>query len=165
MDIAQLQNIVGWIIGVFAVGILSLAASFFAVLRSGKMLPKDLKGADIKNDQDEANLAKTYKAIATEAAQETLTINQRVSALEEQVHDQSIIIMQQSETIRLQGEQIAAQDEIIAVLQCKLNNSEMYNKALIDQMEREHVTPVSSVNMRLEDCNKAKNKKKKSSEE
>lgn len=165
MDIAQWQNLIGWIIGVAAVGVLSLIGSLFAIIRSGKMLPKDLKGADIKNEQDEANLAQTYKAIATEAAQDALSLNQRLSDLEIKVHEQDILIMQQAETIKLQGEQIAAQDEIIAVLQCKLSNSEKYNKKLIEQMQREKITPIPTVNMYLEDCDKAKGKKKKSLEE
>lgn len=166
MDIETWQNFLGWIIGVFAVGLLSLAGSFFAVLRSGKMLPKDLKGADIKNEQDEVNLAKAYKAIASEAAQEALQINKRVSDLEEQVHEQSITIMKQSETIRIQGERISAQDETIAILECKLGNSEEYNRVLIDQMRREKIEPTPKINLPLKDCNKyVRNKKKRDSEE
>jgi hypothetical protein len=162
MDVTQWQSLIGWIIGIAGVGILSLIGSLVAIIRSGKMLPKDLRGADLKNEQDEANLAKIYKTVATEAAQETLEINKRVSILEEQVHNQSIIIMQQAETIKIQGEKIDAQDEIIALLECKLSNSEKYNHALIEQMQKKSITPVSNVNMGLPDCNQvAKNRRKK----
>ena len=159
MDTSTWQGIVGWIIGIGASSVIAIIVGIISIIRSGKMLPKDLKGADLGNEEKEANLAKTYKMIATEAAQEALEINKRVSVLEEQVHKQSVVIMEQAETIRLQGERITAQDEIIETLECKLSNSEEYNRILIEQMQREKITPTPKINLRLKDCNKNKNKK------
>jgi uncharacterized coiled-coil protein SlyX len=161
MDVENIQGLVGWIIGVGITGLISIIIGVISIIRSGKMLPKDLKGADLSNEQKEADLAKIYKGIAAETAMETIEVNKRLSILEEKVHDQDIIIMKQNETIREQGEKIAAQDEIISILRCKLDNSEKYNKALIEQMQREKIAPISQVNMALPDCEEISKAKKK----
>jgi uncharacterized coiled-coil protein SlyX len=161
VDIGQIQGLVGWIIGVGITGLISIIIGIISIVRSGKMLPKDLKSADLANDQREADIAKIYKGIAAETAMETIEVNKRLSILEERVHNQDIIIMEQNETIREQGEKIAAQDEIISILRCKLDNSEKYNKALIEQMQREKMTPISPVNMNLPDCEEISKVKKK----
>jgi uncharacterized coiled-coil protein SlyX len=161
MDIENIQGLVGWIIGVGITGLISIIIGVISIIRSGKMLPKDLKGADLSNEQKEADLAKIYKGIAAETALETIEVNKRLSILEEKVYTQGITIMEQNETIRIQGEKIAAQDETISILQCKLSNSEQYNQALIEQMKKENVTPLETKSMNFPDCEEIlKNKKK-----
>ena len=161
MDIENIQGLVGWIIGVGITGLISIIVGIISIIRSGKMLPKDLKGADLSNEQKEADLAKIYKGIAAETALETIEVNKRLSTLEEKVYTQGVIIMEQNETIRIQGEKIAAQDEIISILRCKLDNSEKYNQALIEQMKKENVTPIETKSMNLPDCEEIIKSKKK----
>lgn len=161
MDIEKIQGLVGWIIGVGVTGLISIIIGVISIIRSGRMLPKDLKSADLSNEQKEADLAKIYKGIAAETAMETIEVNKRLSILEEKVHEQDIIIMKQNETIRAQGEKIAAQDKIISILRCKLDNSEKYNKALIEQMQKEKIAPISQINMNLPNCEEEIKTKKK----
>jgi uncharacterized coiled-coil protein SlyX len=166
MDITQIQGLIYWVVGIFGVGLVSLVASVYAIIRSKKMFPKELKGADLSNESKEADIAKLYKGLATETALETIEVNKRLNALEDKVDVQEEIIRKQANTITTQSERLDLQDikieeqsRTISILECKLNNSEQYNKTLIEQMRRENLTPMSSVNMGMVDCDKISKQK------
>lgn len=167
MDITQIQGLVYWVVGIFGLSLVSLATGIYGIIRSGKMLPKDLKGADLNNESKEVDIAKLYKSLATEAALETIEVGKRLDDLEEKVENQekiiknqADIIFTQSERLDMQDKKIEEQDKTISILECKLNNSEQYNKALIEQMQRERITPMSNVNMGMADCDKLSKTKK-----
>ena len=167
MDITQIQGLIYWVIGIFGLSLVSLITGVYAIIRSGKMLPKELKGADLNNEGKEVDIAKLYKGLAAETALETLEVNKRLKALEDKVENQEGIIKNQASTIIIQSDRldmqdkkIEQQDEIIFILECKLNNSEQYNKALIEQMQKERITPMSNVNMGMADCDKLSKTKK-----
>jgi hypothetical protein len=163
MDITQIQNLINLILVVGLGSLVSLATGIFAIWKSTKIAPKELKGMDLDNEGKEADLAKVYKGIAQETALETIEIQKRLRALEDKseaqdatIAHQAMIIREQTERLDVQEAKIEEQDKIIAVLECKLTNSEQYNKALIEQMQRERITPLTKVNMPLQDCEKVK---------
>jgi len=162
VDIGQIQNLVGWVIGVGIAGIISAIIGVISIVRSGKMLPKDLKGADLENKIKETNLADQYEEIADRAAQKVSKMQEKFDFLEiqleqfkKQLEEQSKIITSQAETIKIQNERIDAQDVEIDKLKCEKSNSDIYIKELINQMEQASITPVNPKNMFvLKDCNK-----------
>lgn len=183
MDITQVQNLIGWMVGVFFVGILSIISGVLAVIKAGKMNNREIKGADLSNKSKEVSIADQFEEIATKAAEKTLNTQLQldklqqdyknvVERLEEQaklmsdqadiideqsnrLDEQEEIIKQQNGRIDEQDRKIEDQNETIAVLECKLNNSEAYNKALIEQMKNAEITPVDLASTKPEDCSKA----------
>jgi len=94
-------------------------------------------------------------------------LEDKVSIQEKIISDQSDTINNQSERLDIQERKMAEQDETIAILECKLENSEQYNKALIEQMQREKIIPVSPSSLTMQNCSEIskKGKRKNKTEE
>jgi len=188
MDITQVQNLIGWMVGVFLVGVISVVSGVLAVVKAGKMNKREIKGADLNNKSKEISIADQFEEIATKAAEKTLNTQKQLDdlqqdykkvleRLEEQaklmsdqadiideqsnrLDEQEEIIKQQNNRIDEQDRKIDDQNETIAILECKLNNSEAYNKALIEQMKKAELTPVEISSISPEDCSKVKSRGK-----
>lgn len=178
MDISQAQDLVGWIIGLFASSFIAIAIGIINIVKSGKMLPREVKGADLDNDEKNLTneekrlgLAASYKAIAKQAADEALETNKRLCILEDKVNDQenvikgqASIIEEQSKRLDLQDIKIKEQEEEIGVLRCELSNARTYNEALIQQMKNSQIIPIDVSMVSQKNCenireNKGKGRK------
>jgi chromosome condensin MukBEF ATPase and DNA-binding subunit MukB len=165
---AQTQNLIGWVIGTLVVGILSAVTGVVAIIRSGKMLSKDLKSADLENKLKETNLADQYEEIADRAAQKASKMQEKFDVLEikleefkMQLEEQSKIITSQTLTIHMQSERIDAQDIEIEKLKCEKNNSDIYIEELINQIKQASIIPVNPKNIpTLKNCDKLLEKKR-----
>ena len=65
MEITEAQNIIGWLLGVLAVGIISIITGIYSIIRSGKLMPKELKGVDLDNRSKEVSIADQLDELAT----------------------------------------------------------------------------------------------------
>lgn len=187
MDITQVQNLIGWVVGVFLVGLISVVSGVLAVIKAGRMNKRDIKGADLINKSKEISIADQFEEIATKAAEKTLNTQLQldklqqdyknvVERLEEQARlmsdqadiideqsnrldEQEEVIKQQNNRIDEQDKKIDDQNETISILECKLNNSEAYNRALIEQMKNAEITPIELAFIKPEDCSKESSKR------
>lgn len=188
MDITQVQNLAGWVIGTLIAGILLAAANLIAVIKSGKMLPKDLRGADLNNAEKEkhivgeelANQSKeleiinNLKGMVSQGVQDALNLNKRLLDLETRVQSQEDIINSQAgiieqQTLRIdeqdrkilqQNIKIQEQEDEIAILRCELINANSYNAGLKEQMRNNSITPIDDLITKKEDCSKLKDRLK-----
>lgn len=168
MDIENIQSLIGWVVGVGIAGIISTIVGVISIIRSGKMLPRDLKSADLENKIRETNLADQYEEIADRAAEKASRMQEKFEVLEvkldefkNQLEEQSKIITSQAETIRIQSERIDAQDIEIDKLKCEKNNSDIYIQELINQIEHARIVPVNPKDISsIKNCDKLSRKKK-----
>lgn len=169
----QIKDIVGWIIGIVLLNISTVIASVIVWVKAIKMMPKEVKGADLNNISKEVSIASQYDELATKAAEKTLKMQERLSKLEEdyeklndKVDEQDSIIKEQAQIIKEQSLRLDAQDtkikeqeEEIELLKCELNNAQSYNSALIQQMKDKNIIPIENTATNPKDCKKTKNKK------
>jgi hypothetical protein len=169
MDIEKIQGLVGWVIGVGAAGIISIIIGVISIIRSGKMLPHDLKSADLENKMKETSLADQYEEIADRAAQKASKMQEKFEILEIkleefklQLEEQRKIMASQAETIKVQSERIDAQDIEIGKLKCEKINSDIYIQELIKQIEDASITPINPKDIpTLKNCEEVSKVKKK----
>jgi hypothetical protein len=169
MDIEKIQGLISWVIGVGAAGIISIIVGIISIIRSGRMLPRDLKAVDLENKMKETSLADQYEEIADRAAQKASKMQEKFDVLEikleefkHQLEEQSKIITSQTLTIHMQSERIDAQDIEIEKLKCEKNNSDIYIEELINQIKQASIIPITPKNIpTLKDCSKQNKKLKK----
>jgi len=164
MDITQVQGLVGWIIGILATSVVSGIIGIISIVRAGKMLPKDLRGADLENRSREVGIADQYEELAERAAQKTIKLQNRLDVYENgqlQLEAGQADLKRQLES---QNEVIERQAETIEGLICEINNYKTYTNALIEQIKEAQLIPIDMDSLDLEDCNGyslRKNKKRK----
>lgn len=138
-------------------------------------MPKEIKSADLDNRSKEVSIANQYDELATKAAEKTLKTQERltkieddynnlsikVTAQEEIMRQQAIIIKEQSSRLDIQEKKIREQEEEITLLKCELNNAQIYNTALIQQMREQSIIPLEMDTVVSEDCQKTKKRKTK----
>ena len=156
MEITETQNIIGWLTGVLAVGIISIITGVYSIIKSGRMLPKELKGADLENRSKEVSIADQLDELATKAAEKTLKtqekydkLEERYCLLEDRVTEQDKVINHQNalikeQTIRLDAQEVKVkeQDDEIYLLREELEGAKLYNESLIKQMQEAGVIPL-----------------------
>jgi hypothetical protein len=176
------KNISDWINGVLIASLLGNAISIINLIRSTKMLPKDLKGADLDNRTKEISMVEIYDEIATRAAGKVMEFQKMFYSLQDRfvilendnkllkdeqrllkdeqkllklkVESQDVIISEQTKTIETQNAQIDKLNIEIDVLVCELNNNKLYNSTLIEQMKKENIIPIDIDTLPIEDCEK-----------
>jgi len=150
MDFTEIQGVIGWVIGLLSTSVIAIGIGIFNIIRSGKMIPRETRGADLVNNGKEVDVARAWKGLAAETARETLEVNKRLKDLEDKTEVQEdtikkleLRIEEQDCLIAKQAIRIDEQDRTIEVLETKLTESETYNKELIAQMQKEKITPKS----------------------
>jgi len=176
VDITQIQDIAGWLIGIFATSVVTGIIGVISIIRAGKMLPKDLRNADLDNREKEIDIADKYEILAEKAAQKAIQLQDRLDKyenvqlqlktdqndLKNKVDNQEIIIEKQASIIEKQAEKLDAQEVQIKGLICEINNYKIYTTELIQQLKNANVVPVDMDSLDLEDCNgKSPSKRKK----
>lgn len=158
-DPSTLQELIQWFIGVLVVSLISSITGIISIIKAGKMVPREIKGADLNNKSKEVSIADQYDILATKAAEKTLKMQDRLDkletdydALEDTIRRQADIIEKQNVRLDAQEQKIMEQDVEIDKLKCELNNSEQYNKALIQQMREQKLIPLEKESIQIEDC-------------
>jgi chromosome segregation ATPase len=143
-------------------GISALIISILTWIKSAKLMPKEVKKADLENEIKEATIAEQYQNIITKEIQKSLSYQDRISSLEKEFSDlrsqifelskkvkeqediiahQTEIIEQQNARLNAQQAQIASQEETINTLKNDLNISIQYSLNLINRMKDSGIVP------------------------
>lgn len=188
MEFSDIKELITWGIGLLATTVISLVLGVISIIRSGKLAPREIKGADLNNKSKEISIAEQYDILATKAAEKVLKMQERLDKIEEDsetlelgfvnlkkeyedlkeqvevqegiISSQALIIEEQSKRLDLQEDKIKEQQEEITLLRCELENSRKHNLALMEQMRKESVRPVEISSIETEDCEKLKTKRK-----
>jgi len=170
------NNIIDILIGgICGGGLTTGAIALINLIKARKMLPKELKAADLDNREKELKIAEQMEGMATRAVEKAIGTQDRLDKLEsnydcleknyfdlkKEVEDQNIVIEKQGETIAEQGKIIAEQAEVIEELTCDLENNKLYNTMLIKQMEDARMVPIAIETIPLKIYNKKVRAKKK----
>lgn len=163
MESTQIQEFVTWLIGGFFVSLVTFIGGVYAIVKSGRMIPREVKGADLKNKQAELDIVKQYDEIATMASDKTLKTQERLDKIEKDYNDlkrsndalkenyeflnnEYTSLREEHDvlkiTVQTQEETIKRQEEEIYTLICELENARMYNDALIQQMKDKQIIPI-----------------------
>lgn len=167
------QDLITWIIGALLINIVTLGVSIISWIKSAKMMPKEIKGAELNNISKEISIANQLDELATKAADRTLKTQSRLDKLEldyenleAKVKEQDEIIRTQNNTIKeqtgrldMQDKKMKEQEDEIEFLKCELKNSKLYNQSLINQMREKNIIPIDIAVIQAEDCEKKKRKK------
>lgn len=162
------DNILAW-----AIALVSLFTSIYAIVKATRMGKREVRGADLDNESKEVSIANQYDELATKAAEKAVKLQERLDTLEEDYHKLQTEskehkdtiarletqIASQGETIRLQATQIEVQEGQIETLKCELSNSQTYISALIQQMKEANIIPVDRADVIKDDCTTVKNKR------
>lgn len=169
MDTSQnAQALVNWLIGGLAAAIITSITGIFAIIKASRMMPKELKGADLNNRSKEISIADQYDELATRAADKAIRTQERLDKIEDdykKMKEEHEILLENYEALKEKVEtqeiKIKEQDEEIEKLRCELNNSKLYNDALIKQMKEANIIPIEKESLPLEKCKETKNGGKK----
>ena len=165
MDIAQTGEIIKWVIVIGIASILSAVASAIAIIKASKLLPKELKGADLDNISKELSIAEQFDIIATKAANKTIATESRLEDLEAChielkgkiesqdviISEQTRIILEQNKKIEEQSKKIDAQEVEISALIFELANYKSYTNALVTQMKNSGIIPLEITEVSAEE--------------
>lgn len=147
MDFTQIQDVIGWVIGLFASSIIAIVVGIISIIKSGRMLPKDLRKADLENKDKEVSIADQLDEIATRAADRALKTQERLDNLEVDYLVLKNRVTEQDQIIREQAKIIKEQSERLKSLSDELCNTQAYNSALIKQMHNANMIPVEMINV------------------
>lgn len=162
MDITQIESLLRVVLTVGAAGIISSITGVILIVRAGKMVSREVKGADLDNRGKEMDIVSQYDEIANKAAEKALNWQERFNELDEKYNDIKAENREIKEKLEAQDAVIAAQAKKITKLVCELNNSKEYINALIKQMHEAEITPISMSSLELQNCEDPQPKKKKS---
>lgn len=168
MDITQVKDLIGWVLGVFVVGVISTITGVYNIIKAGRMLPKEMKNADLDNKEKEISIAGKMDEIATKAVDKTIKTQDRLDRLEglyeslkDKVVEQEGIIEEQAKVIQEQKERLDKQEEVIEDLRCELTITKAHNSALIQQLLDEKLEPVRVESLDIPELKKQKKSSKK----
>lgn len=164
MDFENAKELITWVAGLAATTLVSLAIGIFNIIKSGKMMPKDIKKADLENKSKEISIAEQYDELATKAAEKVLRMQERLDKIEKEsgtmqgdfetmreeyrvlkekveaqeciIKKQAIIIEEQSKRLDMQDTKIKEQQDEIVLLQGKLEKSEKTNQELLKEIQK-----------------------------
>jgi hypothetical protein len=156
MDITQAQNIIGWIIGIGASSVIAIIIGIFSIIRSGKMLPKELEGADLKNKQTEVDIAAQMDTMLTSAIAKATEWQTKFDRLDSDARDNKLKLSvvqetyaRQEDMIKIQGARILALEALSETQKCEIvtltvevTNYSLWTTALVAQLERVNLKPV-----------------------
>jgi hypothetical protein len=150
MDLNWLKDING----VTIISIITNIGLFIKIIRDGKMLSRDIKGADLDNQNKEASLVKIYNEIAVSASEKMKELQESYSNLEKRfdvlqrkVDSQDILLLEYNENS-------VKQNKKIEYLECQISNYEKYNSMLIQQIRKEQLAPIEMKSVHLKNCEK-----------
>ena len=153
MDITKITD---WVIGSLIVGILLIVTNIISIIRAGKMMPKELKGAELSNKEAEIDIVSKMDATLSNSIERALNLQSKLDDLDKKLRDQNDEICDlgkkiesQNDIIKIQGDKIIAlehlsksQKEEIDLLTTEVNNYSLWTNALVDQLQNVDLKPI-----------------------
>ncbi len=150
------QNLVVWIIGTGIGSVVSIIIGVIAIIRSGKMLPKELEGADLNNKEKDVDIASKMDDLLTNAIAKALDWQAKFDKLDNEARDNTVKLNtvqatadSQGKLLAIQGERILALETLSETQKCEIvelttevNNYSLWTNALVAQLERALLKPV-----------------------
>lgn len=149
----QIQNIIGWLVGLISTSVITGIIGVYSIIKAGKMLPKDLKSADLDNKIKDLSLSEKYELLAEKSAEKAIGLQARLNEYEQVQLKLSIGQEELQRQIEQQNETIGKQDKIIDTLICEIENYKIYTNALIAQIKEAQLVPVDMESLKVSDCN------------
>ena len=160
MDITQIENLGTWIIVFFLTSGATMILSFISIYRAGKLLPKELKGAELENRTKEIDLAIKMEQAADRAVVKSDAMRARLESIEDKYYELENKVKAQEILIDSQARRITAQENEISSLVCELGNYKIYTNGLISQMKQSNIIPIEMESLDIKDCDEVEVPKK-----
>lgn len=150
--------------------LIALGASAISLIKSSKLLPKEIADKDLDIKEREMSLAEKYENMMLKSAEDKKEVlgqldilehsyttlksvvaeklllieeqEQRLNVQEEKITELNNKIKGQDTKIRNQNTKIRKQTEEIISLTKQLDRMERYNCALVEQMKKENIIPI-----------------------
>jgi ABC-type Fe3+-citrate transport system substrate-binding protein len=120
-------------------------------------MPKEITKAELENEkielenrQRELTLVDSYELMANKSAEKAVELQKKlqkhekdIELLKDTIKDLLAYKKEQEETIKQQNLRIDKQEKQIKSLTKELSMTQTYNYALIQQMKKENITPIS----------------------
>jgi hypothetical protein len=145
MDTTQIIELSKWVIGIGFAGIVSTITGIILLIRAGKMLPKDLRGADLNNKEKEADVATKMNDLADRAAEKAVNLQGKLDDLEGKYNSLKV----DYDSLK---DKVVSQENLINKLQCEIDNYKLYTNALIAQIKENNLNPIEMASLPLADC-------------
>lgn len=163
------QELIKWLVASIGTSFVAIVGAVFVWIRAIKMIPKEVKGAELDNKGKEASVADQFNTIALKAAEQAVTLQARLGRIEgdynilktahdllaSKVVEQDLALKDQSRTIEAQtlrlnqqGIKLVEQEELITSLRFDLDTTNEYNSALIAQMKEKNLVPLEAPSRR-----------------
>lgn len=84
MNPENTQNIIGWVVGLVATSGIAIIIGIINIIKSGTMIKRDVRGADLSNKSKEVSLAEQYETLTNRATQKVLDMQERLDSIENQ---------------------------------------------------------------------------------
>lgn len=160
---------INWITAFIITNSVTIIGAIFIWIRAVKMMPKEVKGAELDNKGKEASVADQFNTIALKAAEQAVALQARLGRIEgdynilKTAHDLlSVKVVEQDTALRDQARTIEAQtarlnqqdikiieqDELITSLRFDLDATTEYNSVLLAQMKEKNIIPAQSTKHR-----------------
>ena len=169
MNPENTQNIIGWVVGLVATSGIAIIIGIINIIKSGTMIKRDVRGADLSNKSKEVSLAEQYETLTNRATQKVLDMQERLDSIENQsislqgsmdklrknysdlegeIKEQKELILQQTTIIEEQGKRLELQEikmseqqEEISRLRKELEKERRRNYSLMNQMKENNIIP------------------------
>jgi len=161
MDTTQIIELSKWVIAIGFGAIITTITGIILIVKAGKLLTREVKGADLDNKGKEMDIVNQYDEIATKAADKVLNTQERFDKLEEKYNEIKAENAEIKERLEAQDAIISAQAKEINKLVCELNNYKDYATALIEQMRKSEITTIEMSSLNLQNCDEIQPKRKK----
>lgn len=159
------KELVTWLLLIVATNLSAVILAIMSWVKAAKMIPRDIKAADLDNQAKEGSVADQFNTIAIKAAEQATILQGRLLRIEgdynilKSAHDELVkkVILQdialkeqlrtveaQTARINQQDGKISEQEELISSLRFDLNATTEYNYILIAQMKEKNLVPVES---------------------
>jgi chromosome segregation ATPase len=152
MDTAQIIELSKWVIAIGIGAIVSTITGVILIIKAGKMMPKDLRSADLTNKEKEADVAAKMNDLADKAAEKAVNLQGKLDELEKKYDSLKV----DYDSLK---EKVVSQENLINKLQCEVNNYKLYTNALIGQIKENNLNPVEMSSLPIEDCTQPKKRK------
>lgn len=150
------KEILKWLIPLIITNIASIIGTIITWVKSSKMLPSELKGADLTNKSKELSIVEQYDLLTIKAVDNAVRLQERVNQYEldyaalkeayelikQELTEQNTIILHQSGIINQQatrivsqGAQINDQEELIIGLRSDLSVEQEKNNFLTAKLD------------------------------
>jgi hypothetical protein len=150
------QNLVIWFIVTGGISIISIITGIITIIKSGKMLPKELDGADLSNKEKDVDIASKMDDLLTNAIAKAVDWQGKFDRLDAESRDNKIkldtalaMVDSQGKLITIQGERILALEALSETQKCEIielttevSNYALWTTALVKQLEIAELKPV-----------------------